>query len=373
MLVLSICSSLVSTQAAKPAAGNPKDVPRKLYGFVFPKDYNPANHDRYIFTKFNAGVSNHTTGSWDAGVNLDLLPPMDMSWPKAKPPKGMDQAHFDERNADISSQNHALVQHLRNYKWMYVPNIFEFSNDDSFSPELQGYTWFTRQRASFYTLMAKIFMFGALMFAVLNFWAFGYFNTVYPEERPRSLNNRILDKFVNTRANYRENKKGKDGNCLFFCGFIVACLACALVVYVIRNTNMEWSIASRELNVVTGGIIKKITEISDKIEENNLKNYILPKALHRGETFKLRNSANQLKPYKKAFNDKAGMFDRYFIERSSLVSTHAIWLFFLFVFLAVSSGVAYRKGYKTVNLVGCLVMIMIASWCFFTMGNVMAD
>lgn len=132
---------------------------RGYYGFQFPKGYDPKTPGKYVFTKFNPGLNNYTTGNWLPTWDWHILPVLDLDPPKPSPPKGVDQEQNDEYISRISSETAQLLVYLDQWKSVYIPNILGYGDPNTFSPELKGFNWFKVEREAFYTICGKWFLY----------------------------------------------------------------------------------------------------------------------------------------------------------------------------------------------------------------------
>jgi len=62
-----------------------------------------------------------------------------------------------------------------------------------YSPQFEGYMWNVKQRGSVYDLLAKVYLYIALLLIILSLKARGYFQDHHQDLNPRTLKNRFSD------------------------------------------------------------------------------------------------------------------------------------------------------------------------------------
>jgi hypothetical protein len=260
-----------------------------------------------VFTKFSPNVNNHTTGNWLTTWDWQILPTLDFTSPKPVPPKGVDQEEYDETVARFSSETAKILVTLDKYKNMYIPNILGYDDPNTFSPELRGYNWSQLERQAIYTLSAKWFLYLSVSLSLINLWALGYFSTLVPEENPRSLTNRINDKYLATKGQNLKKKDAKGFFCLTI-GYIVCMSALAYLYATSAQNEAFFGEASLELTNLNTKSSKDIRSAEKKIKEINLRKVSIEAALHRGEVMNLQNHMKEMLTHEKALKDKSEKF-----------------------------------------------------------------
>lgn len=305
--------------------------------------------------------------SWD----FDVLPKLDWGQgPPDAPPAGKSAEEYREYIATISYKTQDVLTYLDKWKNIYIPNILGYSDPNVFSPELHGWNWLLVERGAFYTLAAKWFLYLVVSLSFINLWALGYFHTVIPEENPRSLNNRINDKFLSTKGHYLKKKNARGFGCLVF-GFIVSIVMLAFTYATVTQNRKFFAIASRYLTESANKSIQDVKNFSLKVKKINDQKLVIPSALHRGETVVLIDQFSKINSHNKQLLKKVETFNKVIIDQSPLVAQGPLWNMVLYSIIFGISILAWFRKFKGVNFVAYFILIFVCSNQILVCGDIL--
>lgn len=204
---------------------------------------------------------------------------------------------------------------------------------------------------------------------------YGYFSTPFPDENPRTLSNRVNDRYFNTDHVSRGKLKNATTSFCLALGMILCIFSCAIYMYVGNQNLHNFEEATRQLAVTIKESRKSLTELSKNINTMNHRNVVIPRALHRGETFMVDNVMDNLNG--KFFKDsmrKAKSFRNNIINKSALNKPNRYMLFLIVILFCFGMSIyAARRQKKGVNIISCIVMVLLGSTALVNMGNIISD
>lgn len=132
----------------------------------------------------------------------------------------------------------------------------------TFSPHLPGYIWHVRQRSGYYGIIGKCFLYAAIVSIIMALMNYGYFSTPFPDENPRTLSNRVNDRYFNTDHVSRGKLKNATTSFCLALGMILCIFSCAIYMYVGNQNLHNFEEATRQLAVTIKESRKSLTELS---------------------------------------------------------------------------------------------------------------
>lgn len=248
------------------------------------------NYEQWIHTRVIRGEHNYTTGNWESDLDFSLLPEISLL-PITPPNKknSLTKAEEEKLAEQDASQLLNIIKHLNAWKDIYIYNLFGYSDPGLFSPELKGYIHFTEQRSAIYTILGKLFLYAMLVASFLALINKNYFRTFSPDENPKSLNNRISDRFYSQQKESRKNVKSNSSNFCFIVGLLL--IIVGNVVYLIKTWDnlKHFSAVSRDLMVNVNWYVTSYEKLDAELVKINSQNYAVPHGVHRGEVMTIKN------------------------------------------------------------------------------------